>query len=159
MKTLRAKHLFFLNYTQACLTLITAVSLLQKSLPYFLLASCILKTHYLTVLPVNELISQMKCGTVVLFDSNYSLHLNNVLRVTVSTDMWRMLIDCSTPRDWGETALYQQFSHPCDYINHMCVYQCMCVIEREGTADCEFSRNVTIWFPVQKIFHIDHFHY
>lgn len=99
MKTLRAKHLFFLNYTQACLTLITAVSLLQKSLPYFLLASCILKTHYLTVLPVNELISQMKCGTVVLFDSNYSLHLNNVLRVTVSTDMWRMLIDCSTPRD------------------------------------------------------------
>lgn len=158
MKTLRAKHLFFFKL-HTSMPDINYCSIIIAEIIALFSASCILKTHYLTVLPVNELISQMKCGTVVLFDSNYSLHLNNVLRVTVSTDMWRMLIDCSTPRDWGETALYQQFSHPCDYINHMCVYQCMCVIEREGTADCEFSRHVTIWFPVQKIFHIDHFHY
>lgn len=125
-----------INYCSIIIAEITALFSLSKL--YFK------KTHYLTVLPINEPISQMKCGTVVLFDSNYSLHLNNVLRVTVRTDMWRMLIDRSTPRDWGETALYQQFSHPCDYINRMCVYQCMCVIESEGTTDCEFSRHITI---------------
>lgn len=70
----------------------------------------------------------------------YVEHVNRLLHST-----W-LRGDCTLPG----------FSHPCDYINHMCVYQCMCVIEREGTADCEFSGHVTIWFPVQISSNLSH---
>lgn len=146
------------NSARACLTFTTALSLLQKQMPYFHLAKCILRIHYLMILQSNELISQMKCGADILFGSSFSLHLNSPQSHCTHRCVDNVIGLHSTPRDRGETAdlsvhtILCHFSHPCDYIN--CVHACVRigVCKKEWAAACEFSCHITLWFPIQIFF-------